>query len=1386
MLTPKKTQAYALIEKHGKLTYYQGEFLELENLEAFSELHKTSKGPVVFVTPFSVAKSKGFETQGDEPILAIKVRLQRTIDPDFGEACDLPIAFEKEITPNISDEDFAKAVAEVQQEEIGGGNASQVIISRKFLGKIEGMNHRVPLELFRRLLKQKGQYMTYLFSSGKGQYFVGASPERQIEMKGGDVIKNPIAGTMPKGNVEDFKKNLQEFLRDKKEINELAQVLDEELKMMAQICPKGGKIEGPLLRETGAVVHTEYNLVGHDGIEPIPALKESFHAPTLVGSPLESAFRIIKNREAESRRYYGGEFGVISNGHYLDSAILIRTAELDADGNIAVQAGAGVVRDSVPEKEAIETKIKSEGLIKAIQGIEVGDSNHLEALPAEELKPLLQERNEFLSKFHFEDQFECQKEPGLLGVKVTIINNEDNFARMIGHMAGHMGCVVNLVDTFDYDLKKDDSDIVVIGPGPGDINDSAHPRMKKVIEITDALLESSKPIIGLCLGHQALAKQMGMKVERQGISTQGLQREIDLFGKKEKVGFYNSFSPLNENVPADLEIAIDDLGRVVAFKKEGLIGIQFHPESVMTQNGYDILKSFFIFLNKKPMMTIDTIIEAIKKGDELNSAQVDFFVEESVNQKLDLEHQKAFLLALNEKGYSAKEVAAFVQALYERMPVALDLPGAIDICGTGGSGLPRINTSTISAFVLAAEGIPIAKHGNKAASGRFGSFDLLEAMGINIMNGKDQLEFLFETENLAFIFARAFHPIMKHFGPVRAELGVKTIFNILGPLLNPSHTEVQVVGTSKPEDQKLIIEAAKILGKKKFMVLNGSDGLDEVTLTGKTHVAELKDGEIEEYDLTPEDFGFETVDFDAISGGDKETNLRIANEIITRSCKTAHLNLVVANSALILKFMDKVKDLKEGVKLAKELIAFGKAEEIREVYIRKSNMPDILKEIAEHKKEEVIKIIKETKPEPIEKSDRDFKAAFASKDKLNVIAEIKYASPSDKDIGDQSIAPEEVAKIYEAGGAAAISVLTDEKYFKGSLENLTKAREATSDVPLLMKDFFINASQVHLARRKGADAILLIAAILSNEHIDHLIDVAKEYNMDALVEVHTEEELDRVLQTKAEIIGINNRNLHTFEIDNSTFFKLASKVPADKILIAESGYTENNVNLIKGIAHGVLVGTSLMKAPDTSAALDAFMHPHKTFKACGVRTKEAAEFCQQNEVSLVGLNFVPKSHRSIDLETAKELRTILKAPLVVGVFQDEDLDKVNEMAHLLDLDFVQLSGEETPEYCAEVERPVIKTIKVGDLDQIPSFEPVVSSFIIDGKDPGSGEGYDYSMLDNLKLNKPYLIAGGVNIENVENIEKQVSGNMGFDSASGIETDRKVDIKKIEKFKQLIK
>lgn len=719
------------------------------------------------------------------------------------------------------------------------------------------------------------------------------------------------------------------------------------------------------------------------------------------------------------------------------------------------------------------------------------------------------------------------------------------------------------------------------------------------------------------------------------------------------------------------------------------------------------------------------------------------FLKQSIKRELSPETQVAFLKSKME--ITPKELASVVRFLQKQIPQKPHLENAIDVCGTGGSGLQRINTSTISAFILAKLGIPVAKHGNKASSGRFGSFDLLESLGISFTDNISDIEEKYKKENLAFLFAPFFHSTMKNFAEMRKQIGKPTFFNLLGPLLNPACPKRQIIGTTFKDKMGLIAKTCKLLRKEKVYVVCGEDRLDEVTLTGRTHVVELSNGKIKSYIITPENFGIKRAISHEIQGKDSRFNTRIASDILQGKCKTRHKDLVLINTALALKLTDKVKTLKEGYEMASQAI----------------NTPDILLKIVEHKKEEI-------KPKP---STRNFANAIKNKG-LSLIAEIKKASPSAGQICREKFSPSEIARNYERSGASAISVICDKKFFNGNLKYMKEASNNTFKTPILCKDFIIDTSQIYEARKYGADAILLIASILTEKQINKFIEVARSLNMDTLCEVHTLDELSKVLRTPARIIGINNRDLRTFKVDISTTAKIAKHIPSDKIIVSESGFhSAEDIKKLPENIDAILIGTTLMRGKPVSELIG------KKLKICGIKSVEYAKLCERLGVDFIGLNFVPSSKRLISIEKAREIRKATKKISLVGIFQNQPIEKVNKIAQKLNLDYIQLSGDESVEFVKKCCRPVIKGISLKnkiDLKKAEKYLPHAAYILLDSTSPGAGKPIT---VDLKHIKYPFLIAGGITVENIEKIVKETNP-LGIDVASGVETNGKLDYEKI--------
>jgi anthranilate phosphoribosyltransferase len=284
----------------------------------------------------------------------------------------------------------------------------------------------------------------------------------------------------------------------------------------------------------------------------------------------------------------------------------------------------------------------------------------------------------------------------------------------------------------------------------------------------------------------------------------------------------------------------------------------------------------------------------------------------------------AFLMGLRIKGETVDEISAGAFAMRTKAQRISVPDGTIDTCGTGGDASGTFNISTAVAFVLAASGIPVAKHGNRSVSSLSGSADVLTYLGVNINAEIPVLERCIAEANICFMLAPKFHPAMRHVAPVRQELAMRTIFNVLGPLSNPAAPPFQLLGVYSAAMVEPLAHALKQLGTRAAWVVHGSDGLDELSLSGVSHVAELKDGEIHTYDITPEEAGLPRSGLDAIRGKTPDYNANALLEAIS-GVESAYRNAVVYNAAAGFIIAGKANDLKEGAAMAKDAIDSGRA-----------------------------------------------------------------------------------------------------------------------------------------------------------------------------------------------------------------------------------------------------------------------------------------------------------------------------------------------------------------------------------------------------------------------------------------------------------------------------
>ncbi|MFI9584677.1 anthranilate synthase family protein [Streptomyces sp. NPDC052236] len=549
---------------------------------------------VLALVPYRQLAERGFAAPDDkEPVLAMAVTAQQTVPvPELlARVPQTPIRLTN-CHFDVEDDEYAEIVRRIITDEIGTGEGANFVIKRSFLADISDYSPRHALSFFRALLtREQGAYWTFVIHIGQ-RTFVGATPERHISLSGGTAVMNPISGTYRYPPAGPTLQGITEFLADRKETDELYMVLDEELKMMAQISEDGGRVTGPHLREMSRLAHTEYFIEGRTSLDVRDILRETMFAPTVTGSPLESAARVISRYEPRGRGYYSGIAALIGRdadgARTLDSAILIRTADIDIGGRVRIGVGATLVRHSDPSSEVAETHAKVAGLLAALDADgRTRFGGHPDVLSA------LRRRNAALGDFWLRDHTSrrAAESAGLAGLKTLVIDAEDSFTAMLGLQLSTLGLEV-LIRRFDDAPLDGEYDLVVMGPGPGDPRSDNDPKILRLRSVADSLLAERRPFVAVCLSHQVLGMRLGLDLLRREFPNQGVQREIELFGARERVGFYNTFVARSTKNRHHIEgVGPVDVSRdprtceVHALRGPHFASMQFHAESVLTLDG---------------------------------------------------------------------------------------------------------------------------------------------------------------------------------------------------------------------------------------------------------------------------------------------------------------------------------------------------------------------------------------------------------------------------------------------------------------------------------------------------------------------------------------------------------------------------------------------------------------------------------------------------------------------------------------------------------------------------------------------------------------------------------------------------------------------------------
>ncbi|MBL3668723.1 chorismate-binding protein [Streptomyces sp. M2CJ-2] len=568
------------------------------------------------LVPFRQIRERGFDVRDDGTPLLVLTPEERHEIPLTTALEQLP-AHDVRVEGggfDVDDDAYAEIVGRVLREEIGRGEGANFVIRRTYEGEIPGFGRADALALFRRLLEgERGAYWTFVVCTGRdagGRTLVGASPEVHVRASGGTVVMNPISGTYRYPAGGPTPEHLLDFLADGKEIEELSMVVDEELKMMCTVGDMGGVVVGPRLKEMAHLAHTEYELRGRSSLDVREVLKETMFAATVTGSPVQNACRVIRRYEPAGRGYYAGALALIGRdaggAQSLDSPILIRTADIDAAGRLRVPVGATLVRGSDPAGEVAETHAKAAGVLTAL-GVRPGRPREESVRPRladdPRVRAALDGRRASLAPFWLrmrEPSAAPAGRAGLSGLEgraghALVVDGEDTFTAMLAHVLRSSGLAVTVRRYDEPGLRETvlgHEGPVVLGPGPGDPSDTADAKMRFLRGLTAAVLRDHRyGVLGVCLGHELIAVELGLDTVRKEVPYQGAQAGIDLFGRPETVGFYNSFvARCDDEAAAELaahgiEVSRAANGEVHALRGPGFASMQFHPESVLTLNG---------------------------------------------------------------------------------------------------------------------------------------------------------------------------------------------------------------------------------------------------------------------------------------------------------------------------------------------------------------------------------------------------------------------------------------------------------------------------------------------------------------------------------------------------------------------------------------------------------------------------------------------------------------------------------------------------------------------------------------------------------------------------------------------------------------------------------
>ena len=531
---------------------------------------------------------------------------------------------------------------------------------------------------------------------------------------------------------------------------------------------------------------------------------------------------------------------------------------------------------------------------------------------------------------------------------ILLIDNYDSFvfnvAQYLGELTDEEVRTVRNDQLTLAEIRSLKPSRIVLSPGPKHPKDSGI-CLEILKEITDI------PILGICLGHQAFGLVHGATVKRLEVPLHGKTSVLTVtepqsvlfkgLPQQFSVMRYHSLYVDKDTLPQELIItALSDDGVIMALqhKTKPIHSIQFHPESFFTEYGKNILKNFLIGTQAVQSVqnteekakayaneVFKTALKKLQENQPLGDSDFKQMCEVLHSKQYDIVQLGALLVLISEKSLYPESLTAFVRNILAYSTTFADPRPMIDLCGTGGDGLKTINISTTVAFIVAALGVKVAKHGNRSVTSQSGSTDVLGELGIamesNLMKQLDSLE----KNGLAFFHAPFFHNLVGEVREVRQRLGIRTVFNVLGPLLHPNtKLKYQLVGLYHEPVMRLYAETLQLLGREHALVVRGNDGLDEISICDETKIVEVKGKQILEYTIAPEMFGFKRAFHADIQGGTPTENAEILRRTLKGEERGAKADIVILNAMFALYTANVVKHPAEAKPLIEEALRSGK------------------------------------------------------------------------------------------------------------------------------------------------------------------------------------------------------------------------------------------------------------------------------------------------------------------------------------------------------------------------------------------------------------------------------------------------------------------------------